>query len=396
MDKTHRLTGFLADKLPKWSLIIGIIALALGFLLGHSNDQSMYLSYLTAYTFFISIVLGCMFLVIVQHLARGGWGVVVRRVPEQMMATIPTFALLFIPILFGMHSLYEWTHASAVAHDHLLQMKAPYLNVPFFVIRNIIYFAVWIGIARYYNRKSLAQDYVASDDEAEQITAGMQKRSAISILLYALTVSFATFDWMMSLKPHWFSTVFGVYYFAGAVMTALCFISLTYMILGRHKHLDTVVTKEHYHDLGKLIYGFVIFWTYIAFSQFFLTWYANIPEFVQWYLPRSVGPWRTMASVLVWGHFLIPLFVFMSRHAKRNLKVHSGIAILLLVMQYLDIQFLIKPNFFTDIHFTLVDVAFLIGIGGIVLNRFLVRLKQESLMPVNDPYLQESLDLEVY
>ena len=261
--------------------------------------------YLSVFMFFLTITLGGLFWVIIFHLTRSGWSVVVRRLFEHLMHRVGLMAVLFIPIVLGLHGLYEWTHESHVIHDHLLQVKAPYLNQPFFIVRSILYFIVWFVLARGFFNDSTQQD--SNGDPL--LTAQSQKRSTYGILLYAITISFAGIDWIMTLTPHWYSTMFGVYIFAGAALSSLCVVSLLALFLRRNGFLSAVISIEHYHDLGKLIYGFVIFWAYIGFSQYFLIWYANIPEETMFYLSRNTEAWKAVSLMLVLGHFLVP-FVF--------------------------------------------------------------------------------------
>ena len=323
--------------------------------------------------FYLELSLGAMFLVLVQFLTRGGWGVVVRRVPECLMKNIPILILFFIPILFGLEDLYHWLDYKYVAKDHLLQIKQPYLNKPFFIIRTIIYFVVWYFISKYFFNKSLEQDHVGGIET----TAKLQKYSAPAILLFALTFTFAAVDWLMTLEPHWFSTMFGVYTFANAVVAALCVTSLIYMLLRRYGFLKNVVTIEHYHDLGKLTYGFIVFWAYVTFSQYFLIWYANIPEETFWFHLRLSGSWYTFAIIMSLGHFVIPLFVFMSRHVKRNLTLHSIILIMVLITCFMDIVYAVKPTIYKEgFHFDITDLTLLIGMGGIYFSLFFARLKR--------------------
>lgn len=391
MQKNQYLKGFLADKLPKMLFGVGIVFLLIS-LVGFVKDKHhFYFSYLTSYMFFLKITLGSMFLVLVQYLARGGWGVAVRRIPECLMKNVALMIAFFIPILFGLEHLYHWLDLAHVAHDHLLQIKQPYLNKTFFVIRTIGYFTIWYLISRYFFKKSTDQDHIGGLEN----TAEMQKYSAPSVALFGLSFTFASFDWLMSLEPHWFSTMFGVYTFANSVVAALCTITLLYLLLRRHGFLKEVVTVEHYHDLGKLTYGFVVFWAYVTFSQFFLIWYANIPEETVWFLSRSVGSWKTFMIVTAIGHFVIPLFLFMSRHVKRNLSLHALMVGMILVTCYMDIVTIVKPTVSPEgVHFDLIDLSTFVGIGAIYFAFFFTRLKEHFLIPIKDPRLTESLNLD--
>jgi len=389
METKHYLSGFLAKQAPKILVSVGALFLALS-LIGYKIDAHHYFhSYMTSFMFFLGLSLSSMFFVLIQFLARGGWGVVVRRVFEQLMKNIPLMAVFFIPIIFGLQDLFVWADPTAM-HGHVLQGKVAYLNKPFFVGRAIGYFAIWIVIARFFFRKSVLQDDLGGDE----ITILLQRRSAVCILLFALTYTFASFDWVMSLEPLWYSTMFGLYTFANSTVAALCVGSLLYMLLRRFGFLKEVVTVDHFHDLGRLIYGFVIFWAYIAFSQFFLIWYANIPEETVWYLPRITGTWLKFTVVLWMAHFVIPLFLFMSRHAKRHLPFHTAIALLVTVACAMDLYFIVMPSVSDTVHITFTDVSIFLGMGGIYFALFFRNLSRYNLFPIKDPRLVESLQLE--
>ena len=250
---------------------------------------------------------------------------------------------------------------------------------------------MWNWIASHFFNKSVSQDQTG--DEAN--TFDLQRRSTYSLIIFAFTVSFASIDYIMSLTPHWYSTIFGVYIFAGAVLVAYCFTSLVFMFLRSKNLLNEIVNLEHFHDLGKLIYGFNIFWSYIAFSQFFLIWYANIPEEVLFFADHFAGSWNIIAIILSVGHFGIPFIFFMSRHVKRNLALHCFFAIWLVIMHFLDLYWIIMPNLYKEgFVITLFDVAPFIAIGSIFFAFFFKRLKKHSLIPIKDPRLSEALNFE--
>ncbi|MDA1354247.1 MAG: hypothetical protein O3A01_07275 [bacterium] len=389
METEHKLTGYLTTRVPK--LLFGLSAFfGIITLFGLKTDaHHAYASYLVAFIFFLGISLSGLFFVIIQHLTRGGWGVLVRRVPEHFMNNIMLMAILFIPILLGMNHLYHWLDPHA-AHDHLLQLKAPYLNKPFFIARSVVYFAIWIVSARFFFRNSVQQDYLGG----EMNTDKMQKRSAIAILLFALSYTFASFDWIMSLEPHWFSTIFGIYVFANSTLALLCVTILMYLLFRKLGFLKEIVTIEHYHDLGKLAYGFIIFWAYIAFSQYFLIWYANIPEETMWYMPRLANGWGVVAFILVIGHFVAPLFAFMSRHVKRNLLTNGIFAATILVLCLLDVYYVIMPTVSKTFHISVWDISAVLFIGCLYFGVFFIQAGKYSLIPSKDPYIGESINLD--
>lgn len=382
------LGGFLANKLPKILLGVSLIGFLLSLVFIKGNTHHYLLSYLFSFSFFMTLTLGAVFFVLIQMVSRAGWSVVVRRVPEVLMTSFPLMILLALPILIGAKEIYHWAYSHDVT-DHILVGKQPYLNLPFFYIRAVIFFGIWLFISRTFFKNSVEQD----SDGDENRTLKLQRFSTFSIILFALTLTFAFIDWVMSLTPHWYSTIFGVYFFAGSILVALVVTSLLYMLLRRSGYLSSIVSVEHFHDLGKLIYGFNIFWTYIAFSQFFLIWYANLPEETAWYHMHFEGSWANVATLLVIGHFVIPFFFFMSRHAKRDLRTHCIMAVWLLIMHIVDLYWIIMPNASPNgIHITYLDVLLFVSMGSGYFAYFFYRLKKQSLLPVKDPRIEESLN----
>ncbi|MEZ4655372.1 MAG: hypothetical protein R3E12_17725 [Candidatus Eisenbacteria bacterium] len=278
--------GELGTRVGRIALGIGVVGLAAAFGLGFAggNPDRFYQAYLVSFLFFLSLGLGGLFFVVVNHLAGSTWSVVVRRLAEAVSANLWLMALLVIPLLLGMGRLYEWTHADVVAADPLLAGKSAYLNKTFFLIRTAIYFLVWIGFSQYFFRQSRRQDETGEVG----ITVTMEKVSAPAIILFAVTVTFAAFDYLMSLNPHWFSTIFGVYYFSGS-MFAFFALPLIVLFCQHNGRLRDVITPEHYHDMGKWMFAFTVFWAYIGFSQYMLIWYANIPEETVWFAARQHG-----------------------------------------------------------------------------------------------------------
>lgn len=369
--------------------IAGCVLILGASVLLFKDKSHFFFTYLTTYTFFLTVSLGAMFFVLLQHVTSAGWSVVVRRVPEILMSSFPLLLILFLPLLFGLGELYHWTHIEDVLKDHLLQIKQPYLNITFFCIRLLLYFLVWVSISRYFLNNSVFQD----ESGDHNLTHNMQRASTYSMILFALTITFSAIDLIMSLTPHWYSTIFGIYIFAGAVVASLAVISLIYIYLRSRNLLKSIVTIEHFHDLGKLLYGFNIFWTYIAFSQFFLIWYANVPEETVFYALHSVGSWHTVAVLLAIGHFAIPFVLFMSKYAKRNLLIHAGVALWLLVMHFIDLYWIIMPTLYkTGINFSVFDVILFLGVACIYLAYFFRNLSRVLLFPKKDPRLKESLE----
>lgn len=366
---------------------------------GGIQEQALF-SYLVAYMFVLSFALGGLFFVMVQHITRAGWSVVVRRIAENLAGLLfPWMAILFLPIALGMDTLYHhWTHGTA--DDTVLLGKSGYLSSGFFLVRAAIYFAVWGLLARCFRGNSLKQDQTG--DPA--LTMRMARRAAPGLLVFALSLTFAAFDWIMSLDPHWYSTIFGIIYFAGSVMATLAFMTLMAMWLQKRGYLKGAITTEHYHDLGKLLFAFMVFWTYTSFSQYMLIWYANVPEETLWYAHRAsvewtpgvTLPWGYVGTSLVIGHFLFPFAFLMSRHMKRNRITLSIGAVLLLIMHWFDMQYLIMPNMTAAVHhqgmaLSIWDALTMGGVVALFVGLTLHLTRSTPLLPERDPRLPESL-----
>jgi hypothetical protein len=388
-------------KLPYVFLFAGLFFLSIWgyFFYMIDKERSLY-AYLFSFISILSIVLGCMIFVLLQHVTRAGWSVVIRRVPEVAMNTIPLFFILFIPIALFSGDIFPWSHISH--EDAVLNAKAPYLNKTFFYIRSFFYFVVWFIISRWFFNKSISQD----DSKREEESRKIWKFSGPSIILFGLTTTFASFDWIMSLQPHWYSTIFGVYYFSGSIIAGMCFLTLLYLLIQKSGLLLRVVTKEHYQDLGKLIFGFIIFWAYIAFSQFILIWYANIPEETEFYMHRLGNGWEYLTWIIPLIHFFIPFFLLMSKHLKRNNLIIGFICIYILLVHFIDMYWLVMPNMGLhsainsalelnhNFNFKISDLLSFFGILFLFLSLFFHMLKKYYLLPNGDPRIRESISFE--
>lgn len=376
-------------KLPTVGCVIGVIGLAASVGLGLGDWLQFYFSYLVAFIFFLSLALGGLFFTLVHHVTKAGWSVVVRRLAENVMGTLPFFVFLFIPIALGASDLYHhWTHAPS--DDTLVAGKLAYLNLPFFYVRAAFYLLIWTFLSWWFLKQSVAQD--TTGDHA--ITRKLQARSAPALVLFALTLTFAVFDWVMTLDPHWYSTIFGVYYFGG-LMIAI-FSTLALLVLGLQKAglLRDVVTVEHFHDLGKYQFAFVVFWAYIAFSQYMLIWYANIPEETLWVRHRTEHGWEHIAGLLMVGHFLIPFFFLLPRTIKRIPRLVGYAAVWLLLMHYVDMYWLIMPVHHETLTLSLMDLTTFVTVGGFFVAALGWQFRRHSILPIKDPRLAESLAFE--
>jgi hypothetical protein len=388
--------GETADSLFKGFGTVGVIALAVALFWGFSGDRKEFLhAYLVAFMWVLAIGLGALWWVTLQHLVNARWSVAVRRVGELFAANMSTLAVLALPIVvptaLGNSDLYLWADTATMHADHLLHHKIGYLNVPFFVVRFFVYFAFWAALSQYLFKKSVAQDLAAKPE----LVTGMARVSAPSMIALALTLTFAAIDFMMTLEPTWFSTIFGVYYFASCVLGVHATLILTLLWLQSRGLMKRSVTIEHYHDLGKMLFAFTAFWAYIGFSQFMLIWYANIPEETFWFKKRFAGDWSAVSWVLVFGHFVLPFFGLISRQIKRNRITLAFWSIWMLVMVWVDMFWLIKPALgTTNLPFGLLDVLCFVGIVSIFIASTAFNARNRNLVPIKDPRLARSLAFE--
>jgi hypothetical protein len=381
----HRLA-----RLPLVGAALAVLGAAQLLVFGARHSERLYAAWLVAFVFFLTIALGCLYFVLIHTAMAGSWGILVRRVAENAAATLPLFAILFLPVVFGLHSLYHWSEPGAAAHDALLRWKQPYLNERFFLARAALYFVVWSAIALWFRALSRRQD--AAQDPT--LAARLTRASGALLIPLALTTTFAAFDWLMSLAPHWYSTIFGVYVFAGGLVAGFAFLAIVAVVL-RNAGLVPALGAEHFHDLGKLLFAFTVFWAYIGFSQFFLIWYGNIPEETIFYRVRLEGAWRLVTLALAIGHFALPFFLLLPRQVKRNAATLVAAALWLLAMHFVDVYWLVIPSIEGQrARPGIVDVAALVAVGGVFVGAFAWLLVRSPLVPAGDPRLAESLAFE--
>jgi hypothetical protein len=388
--------GETADVIFKSFGTVGVVALGVALFWGFSGDRKAFLhAYLVSFMWILTIGLGALWWVTLQHLVNAKWSIVVRRVGEIFAANMSTLAVLALPIVvptaLGSSDLYIWASSEKMHADHLLHHKLPYLNVPFFVVRFFLYFAFWAALSQYLFKKSVQQDQA----NKPELVTGMARVSAPSMIAIALTLTFCAIDFMMTLEPAWFSTIFGVYYFASCVIAVHATLILTLIWLQSRGIMKKSITVEHYHDLGKMLFAFTVFWAYIGFSQFMLIWYANVPEETFWYKKRIAGDWGMMAWVLVFGHFVLPFFGLLSRHIKRNKKTLGFWAVWMLVMVWIDMFWLVKPALGgAEMPVGLLDILCFVGVTCTFIASVAFNARNKNLVPVKDPRLARSLAFE--
>ncbi|MEO0478153.1 MAG: hypothetical protein AAF196_01605 [Planctomycetota bacterium] len=356
-----------------------------------STSKQAAMSYITSFSYGLGLALGALFFVMVQHITRAGWSVLVRRVAENLMGVLsPWMIVLFVPIVFMASDIYHhWWHYHAApgeeGYDSILSGKLAYLNPTFWYIRAAIYLGIWAALARFFRNASLKQD--ETGDPA--LTTKMAGRAAPGLAAFGLTLTFAAVDWIMTIDPHWYSTIFGLTFFGGAVVSMLALTTLIILFVQKKGYLKEI-NSEHFHDLGKLMFAFMVFWTYVNFSQYMLIWYANVPEETLWYQHRKA--WEGTFALLSVGHFLVPFAFLMSRHMKRNKLTLAFASLWLLTMHWFDMQFVIMPDIHHDgIHPSWLDAVSMIGVVGVIVGATLRNIGNSPLIPERDPRLKESL-----
>jgi hypothetical protein len=365
---------------------IGLVGCAVGLAV---DPERTFFSYLAAYVYGISLALGALCLVLITHATGARWFVVVRRPAEAIAGTMPAFALLFVPLLFGLRRIYPWV-APGPELAPVIAPKHAYLNVPFFVARAASYLAVWWWLAARLRRWSIRQDLSAAGTEPRPLLV-----SGLGLMAFAFTVTFAAFDWLMSLDPGWSSTAFGLYYFAGGLVGALGLMAVVIRALERDGALAGRVAGSHYHALGRLTLTFVVFWAYIAYAQGFLIWIADVPREAEWYLQRWHHGWSIVLMTLVLGHFVLPFFALLSRPLKRHGAALAGIGAWLLLMHYVDVFWLVLPALRgTRAAMRWQDPVALLAVIGVALAVGVRQLTAAPVVPVHDPDLAASLGYE--
>jgi hypothetical protein len=376
------------ERVQRTALAVGVAGLAvcaLGFFIAR---EQFFQSYLLGFVFWMGIALGSFAVLLLHHTFGAGWGFVVQRPTEAATRTFPLMFVLFLPLLAGMHDLYHWTHAEAVAADKFLQHKAAYLNTPFFIGRAVFYFAAWIGVSWLLSKWSAQLDETGDARIAERLRAF----GPAGLLVYGLTATFAAVDWLMSLDPHWFSTMFGLIFIGGQVLATFAFMILVTRVLSKHQPMKDRAHAAQYHDLGNLTLAFTMIWAYLSFSQFLIIWSGNLPETITWYTDRSRGGWQWVALLLFLLNFALPFALLLSRFTKRRIDALARVAVIILGMRLVDLFWVIAPKFHAgSFHLHWLDVAAPVGIGGVWLWFFLNELKKRPVLPAGDPRMEEAL-----
>ena len=375
--------------LGRKGLVLGLVALAVSAAGWAAAPERFFRSWLIGWVFVFGIVLGAYGILLVHTLSRGAWGLVIRRTLEAASRTIPLFALFFVPVLLGAPALYPWTDAARVAKDEILLHQSAFLNLPFVLVRMVLYFAIWGGGAALLSSLSQSQD--TSGDPAG-VERKMQVVAGPALVLHILAVTFFAVDVMMSLNPHWFSTIYGLYLLAGQAVSGMALVILVALFLSRREPMSRVLAPTHVHDWGKLLLAFMMLWSYFAFSQFLIIWSGDLPEEIGFFKDRFTGGWGAVALGLVLFHFAVPFLLLLSRDLKRDVRKLSVVAAILLAMRWVDLWWLAIPAFSPkQLSFHWLDLVTPLAMGGIALWAFTVQLKSRPLLPAADPNLPAAL-----
>lgn len=384
----------LPNSVQKIGLILLVIGIVLGILSFFLDKERALYNYLLAFSFVASIAIGALFLFALEYIAGADWSVPIRRVVEFFASFVILLIILALPLIFNLKELFEWAKPEVIQNDEILQGKSGYLNNTFFIIRLIIYCGIW---SLFYF--ALSKNSKKQDRTKEQI---LTKRniilSAVFIPLFAITTTVFSIDWLMSIEPHWFSTIFGVYFFAGSVVGALAAVTLTTVLLKENGYLHPSMINDHYFSLGALLFAFINFWAYIAFSQFMLIWYANLPEETFWFIARWKDGWAFVSLALIIVNFVVPYSLLLSQPSKMNPKRLKLASVWILFSHLLDLYWLIMPSLHSEksgFFYFILELAFPVAfIGGLILV-FYYNSKKYNLVPIGDPKLQRGLDFRL-
>jgi hypothetical protein len=381
-----------AQFLQRRSLTVGILFSVIALVLAFFETDKFFHAYLLAYMFWLGVSLGSMAFLMLQHLTGGAWGMVIRRPLEAAVRTLPLMAVLFIPILVGMRHIYFWMHPAAIADDkQLVALTHSYLAIPFFIIRAIIYFVIWIGLAWLLTRLSNTQD----KPPVLNLSPRFRVISAPGLVLYAFTITFAVIDWVMSLSAPWISTIYGFIFIVGQCLSAMCFMVIVETIFLKYEPTASFLKPKEVHDHGKLMLAFLMLWAYFSYSQFLITWAGNLPDEITWFTRRLYHGWHFIGLFLVIFHFTVPFALLLSRPFKRRAQSLVWLAVWILLMRYVDLYWYVEANFSETIFVTFSDVVLPIAIGGLWVSFFFRNLRQRPLLPPYALHAQPLLNAEV-
>ena len=375
------------NRFQNTSLAVGAVALALCAAGAYTSPTQFFRSYLLAFVFWVGVALGCSAILMLHHLVGGRWGFPLRRCLESGMLNFYLMAVFALPLLLGLRALYSWADPEKVKLDSMLQYKAPYLNVPFFIVRTVVYFIIWIAMAHFLNKWSAQQDETANPE----LTGRLQNLSGPGLVIFGLTVTYASVDWVMSLEPHWFSTIYGMIFMVTEGLAAMSIVTVAVILLSTQKPFSELLSKRVLNDYGNLLLTFTMLWAYLSFSQYLIIWSGNLQDEIPWYVSRASGGWAWVALALVVFHFAVPFLLLLSRFVTRRTLWLGVVAAIQLVMSVIDIFWLTVPAYErSGPQFHWMDWLAVLGIGGVWFWRFTANLKSRPLVPLHDPRMEEA------
>ena len=366
--------------------LIGLVLCAIGW--ARTPDQFFH-SYLVAFLFVLGLSLGSLGLLMLQHLTGGHWGIVIRRPLESATRALPLVVVLFLPIFWGMKYLYSaWLTAPSSGEGALSEFQRSYLTTNKFITRAVIYFAIWMLLVFVFNRWSKEQDM---NQEDRGLRRRLKMAAGPGIILYVFVMTFAAIDWVMSLSPHWASTIYGFLFVIGQLISSMSLMIAVVVLLSKTEPMAGLIQERHLHDLGKLLLAFVMLWAYFGFSQLLIIWSGNLPEEITFYRSRLYGGWGVVAVIVLVFHFFVPFFLLLSRDVKRNARLLPKIAIWLIAMRFVDLFWLTRPEFTANALPNWLDLAAPLAVVGLWVFFFAFNLKQLPLLPLGDPKLEEAI-----
>jgi len=370
------------DRVQRNALFVGLVALVISLIGLFRDAQHFWQSYLFAYIFWAGLTLGCLGIFFLHNVVGGNWGVAIRRLVESGLQTLPLILVFAIPVLFALGSLYKWTDASYVKEHFAVGHKAAYLNPTWFIIRTLLYFAIW-GFSGY-RILAMANEHDRTGDPA--LFKRIKARSAPALLVFVLTTTYAFIDWIMSLEPDWYSTIYAWMYTVGQVLLTFSFLVAVLVLLSKREPFASFLTRQHYHDIGNLMLAFTMLWAYMSFAQFLIIWAENLPDEIPWYVRRFSGGWGYIAWTISIFHFFVPFFLLLLRFVKKNPTRLRTLALWIIAMKILDVFWMVEPAFRQrglEVYWT--DLVALVGLGGIWLAFFINNLKARPLLASHDP-----------
>jgi hypothetical protein len=370
------------DRIQRNALVIGVIALAVSLLGLFQNATHFWQSYLFAYIFWAGLGIGSLGIFFLHNVVGGNWGVAIRRFIESGLQTLPLIALFAVPVLIAVKTLYSWTNPEVRAHEFAVGHKAAYMNVPFFVGRTVLYFLLWCFLG--YRILRMANEHERTGDP--RLFKKIKGASAPALLIFVVTTTYAFIDWIMSLEPTWYSTIYGWMFTVSQVLLTFAFMIALLVLLSRREPFASFIKPQHYHDLGNLMLAFTMLWAYMSFAQLLIIWSENLPDEIPWYVRRFSGGWGYMAWFISIFHFCVPFFLLLMRFIKKNPNYLRTLAVWMIIVRVVDVFWIVEPAFRQrglEVYWT--DIAVLIGLGGIWLWYFIHHLKARPLLVPSDP-----------